>query len=116
VGIDIEIYFEAEGEPTDLRVLCEGQVEEANKYERRFGPTHKVSSLSRYYGPGYERGPWPEICGTLMTLFASTNVKRVWYFGDSIDIENAEPITSEEVLNISRHYMQHGERPYRQRR
>lgn len=116
MGMDVEIYFECEGEPTDLRVLIEGQCEPADEYERKFGPTHKISSGTRYYGPHYERGPWAEICGTLMTLFASSNVKRVWYFGDAADIDHISPITIDDVLAISRHYMLHGERPYRSNR
>lgn len=111
MGIDVQIYFEADGEPTDLRIMCDGEVVLANDYERGFGPTHKILSLTRYYGPGYERGPWPEICGTLMSLFASTNVKRVWYFGDNLDM--MLPISVDDVLSISRHYMLNGERPYR---
>ncbi len=116
MGIDVEIYFESEGEPTDLRILCDGYAEDCDDYERRFGPTHRISSCTRYYGPGYERGPWAEICGTLMSLFASTNVKRVWYFGDCVDIDGAEPITIDGVLEISRHYMMFGQRPYQERR
>ena len=113
MGIDVEIYFEADGEPSDLRVMVEGSALEADEYARQFGPTHRISSATRYYGPGYERGPWPEICGTLMTLFASPNVKRVWYFGDCSDIEGQDPINIDAVLRISRHYMENGERPYR---
>lgn len=114
MGIDVEIYFEADGDPTDLRILCDGDVKPTDEWERKLGPTHKISSLSRYYGPGYERGSWSEICGTLMSLFASPNVKRVWYFGDCIDLESAEPITPDGVLDICRHYMANGKRPYRQ--
>lgn len=112
MGIDVEIYFEADGEPSDLCPLC-GEVSLADDYEREHGPTHKIVSMSRYYGVGYERGSWPHICGTLMSLFASPNVKRVWYFGDSTDIDSAAPITRDEVLALSRHYMLNGERPYR---
>lgn len=46
MGIDVEIYFEADGEPTDLRIMCDGKVEPANDYERKFGPTHKISSVT----------------------------------------------------------------------
>lgn len=115
MGIDVEIYCELSAgttEPTDL-VLPEGfSLQEAGEYERRFGMTHEVWSGARYYGPYYERGPWPYICAVLMSLFASTNVKRVWCFGDSTGLP-VEPITIDDVLEISRHYMTHGERPYR---
>ena len=38
-----------------------------------------ISTLDRYYGPGYERGDWPTIAGTIATLrqFGPT-----WYYSD----------------------------------
>lgn len=115
MGIDVEIYCElSEGtEPTDLVLPGDFSLQEATEYEREFGMTHKVWTGARYYGQHYERGPWPYICAVLMSLFASTNVKRVWYFGDNRDMDGVEPITREDVLRISEHYMRHGERPYR---
>lgn len=113
MGVDVEIYFESEGIPSDL-VLPEGMtVVPVDDDENESGATHKICGYERYYGFFYERGPWPRICGVLMSLFASTNVKRVWYFGDMNWIEDVQPITIDEVLAISRHYMLNGERPYR---
>jgi len=82
----------------------------ADDYERRSGATHIINNPSRYYGFGYERGGWSDICGVLMSLFASTNVGRIWYFGDNSDPQ--EPITVDQVLAISRLYMEEGNRPY----
>ena len=115
MGIDAEIYCElSEGhEPTDLFLPPGCWLTETDEHEREFGMTHEVWTGDRYYGPHYERGPWPSLCAVLMSLFASTNVRRVWYFGDNQDLAHVVPITRDEVLSISMHYMTHGERPYR---
>lgn len=75
------------------------------------GATHEVDTYSRYYGKGYERGHWPAICAVLLELHAHEDVERVWYGGDSSD--EVEVCTPETVLELSRHYMDFGERPYR---
>jgi hypothetical protein len=48
-----------------------------------------------------------------MLLHACENVETVWYDGDNC--ETLRECPPERVLEISRHYMQHGERPYRGR-
>ena len=78
------------------------------------GATHEVDQPWRYYGPGYERGPWPRIAGVLMALHAAPNVETVWYFGDCSDGD--EPFTPERVQEFIAHYMQEGDRPYRRPR
>lgn len=75
------------------------------------GATHEVDQCWRYYGPGYERGPWPRIAAALMALHASPNVETVWYFGDCNDF--GEPFTPERVHEFNAHYMKEGDRPYR---
>lgn len=116
MGVDVEMYVETSdgAEPADLWLPEGWTIHEPRSWERDAGATHSIGTLCRYYGIGYERGPWPMIGGVLMSLFASPNVKRVWYFGDhsSLD-EGMPPMTREEVSLISEHYMLHGERPYR---
>ena len=75
---------------------------------------HEILQPWRYYGPGYERGPWPLIAAVLMILFASENAETVWYFGDDLDFDGDDPFTSEQVAEFSKHYMKHGNRPYRE--
>jgi hypothetical protein len=77
------------------------------------GATHEIDQSCRYYGPGYERGPWPLLAAALMALHAAHNVEAVWYFGDST--EGALPISKEKIIEISAHYMTEGDRPYRRR-
>lgn len=74
------------------------------------GATHEISQLWRYYGVGYERGPWPVIAATLLTLHACHNVETVWYFGDCS--EGDEPFTPERIHELNTHYMHVGTRPY----
>ena len=117
MGIDVEIYFTAEGGPSELDIPSGfGSVVPTPDYiKEETGATHCISTLCRYYGIGYERGNWPQICGILMSLFASPEVKKIWYFGDCFDLENCTPITIEEILTISYHYMLNGGRPYHDR-
>jgi hypothetical protein len=119
MGVDVEMYVEVSDgvEPSDIWLPEGWTIHDATDREREAGATHSIGSTSRYYGVGYERGHWPTICGVLMSLFASTNVKRVWYFGDHSCLEKGtKPVTPEDVLAISCHYMANGDRPYRLRR
>ena len=74
-------------------------------------PDFSIDTYERFYGIGYERGSWPNICATLMILFASEDVTNVWYNGDCS--EYLREITINDVLELSRHFMENGERPYR---
>ena len=77
------------------------------------GATHEIDQSCRYYGPGYERGPWPLLAAALMALHAGHNVEVVWYLGDCNDSD--EPFTPGRVQEFSAHYMKEGDRPYRRR-
>jgi hypothetical protein len=74
--------------------------------------THELDTCHRYYGEGYERGPWPHIAAALMILFATEGVERVWY---GSDCEGPSEIKPEDVLKTCAHYMAKGCRPYRGR-
>lgn len=115
MGVDVMMYFKtADGaEPSELWLPEGWSLHEPPEREKEVGATHEISTGSRYYGPHYERGHWPTICGVLMSAFASPNVERVWYFGDHSWLEGMPPISVDEVLEISRHYMANGHRPYR---
>lgn len=71
--------------------------------------THKLDCVCRYYGDGYERGPWPHIAAALMVLFASRGVERVWYGNDGAGPWEIKP---GDILRLSEHYMSVGCRPY----
>jgi hypothetical protein len=74
------------------------------------GASLEVATGDRYYGPGYERGDWPRICAILLSLFATSDVEVVWYFGEVDD--HPKPMKPDDVFAICRHYVQHGHRPY----
>jgi len=113
MGVDAMIFFKVRaGVEAPEFYFPEGF--EVKSFSDSYGPpgaTHEVDTLSRYYGKHYERGNWPSICAVLMALHACLDVERVWYDGDSSD--NYEVCTPETVLDISRHYMDFGDRPYR---
>lgn len=114
MGIDCEIAFELKDPNKGLEDLSIDQmgrdfrIEEGSSYVP--GAHYSVYTLSRYYGPGYERGPGHAICAVLMQLLAHENVKTVWYGGDGSD--TIPPIDEEGVLDLARHYMTFGHRPY----
>lgn len=116
MGLDTTIYFRAKPGFTadalenylpsgfDVRPIpdyCSYEYPEA---------THELDTGHRYYGEGYERGPWPHIAAALMILFASEGVERVWYGSDCSGPGEVKP---EAVLKTSAYYMANGCRPYR---
>ena len=112
VGIDACVYFKtASGHEPDLSDplprCCD--IVKAHRSELE-GATHRIENNWRYYGPGCERGNWPEIAAALMVLHACADIETVWYFGDNLD--SADPFTPEDVATISMHYMMVGHRPY----
>jgi hypothetical protein len=115
MGVDACIYVKtfdgAEPElPGSLPVGCELRPEKESSCE---GANYEIDQCWRYYGPGYERGPWPSIAAVLMALHASQNVETVWYFGDCSDGDGDEPFTQQRVHEFNAHYMAEGDRPYR---
>lgn len=111
MGIDVEIVIRAKPgytppEPSHI----DGRVSERSYND---GYTHEVSSMTRYYGPGYERGPWPSIAAYLLELLADPNVEAVGYGGDNSD--HMEPVTLEWLTQMNLHYIDNCERPYRER-
>jgi hypothetical protein len=73
-------------------------------------PTHEVRTGWRHYGPGYERGPWPDIAAVLMRLMQAPNVDIVWYDGDS-GWELAR-MDASRLLEITTHWLANGTQPY----
>jgi hypothetical protein len=113
MGIDAKIYVKTkDGQAPDLcdRLPSGFSVLKAEE-SAPDGATHEINQYHRYYGPGYERGPWPMLAAALMALHAGHNVETVWYFGDCHDSD--KPFTPERVQEFSAHYMTNGDRPYR---
>lgn len=66
-------------------------------------PRVEVYTLSRYYGPGYERGHWPAIYGAILTLQAAFPSAPVYYGGDSTD--DGELVTQEFLEAMWLHFL-----------
>jgi hypothetical protein len=118
MGIDAVIRFESTVDEPDLEWFHGGEVEKiADDYYDTDGgkPTHEVDlGGHRYYGKGYERGPWPTISAILLVLLMSKDVKKVWYGGDCNDWIGAVDI---DWLNeMNKYYVEYGHRPYRRDR
>lgn len=111
MGIDVEIAIKAKPgyTPPDPSHI-DGQVSDSSYVD---GYTHELSSMTRYYGPGYERGPWPSIAAYLLELLADPNIEAVGYGGDNSDYR--ETVTLEWLTRMSLHYIDNGKRPYRER-
>ena len=116
MGLDTEILFRCKNaEPALEDPLLNGfKIVPIGRYmaEECLGATHEIDTGSRYYGPGYERGPWPKIAAVLMELLACEDVEKVWYGSDA---STPQEIDADGVCEISRHYMANGQRPYRRR-
>ena len=112
MGIDVRIHLQQIGDIGDLGFNGDYDIKPISEYDKEDHPeaTHSIQSMCRYYGPHYERGNWPTICGVLMKLHAHEGVGKVWYGGDSTcQIPECPPT---KVVAISLHYMEHGHRPY----
>jgi hypothetical protein len=113
MGVDVRIWFKTKDgqEPALERSLPHGySIVAADVNACLHGATHEIDTYARFYGKGYERGPWPAICAVLMLLHACETVEKVWYDGDTC--ESPRECPPERVIEISWHYMQYGERPY----
>lgn len=66
--------------------------------------------LTPYYGPGYERGGWPEIAAVLEFLRRRIPKARVWYGADAGDL--VEEIVDETMKKMWDYWAIHGGRPY----
>ena len=115
MGKDVEIYLKTkDGKAPDLLFnLPNGfeLVEVGELDDEIEGATHCISTLVRYYGKGYERGPFHIICAVLMLLHESDDVETVWYGND--DYVSSEPFTKEDTSNLALHFMNNGSKPYK---
>jgi hypothetical protein len=88
MGIDAMVYAEGRltdeltGQLTDRFPDSEWEDHTNEGWTKHPGRTFIVwTSLSRYYGPGYERGDWPTIARAIETL--RSVVGHVYYHGDN---------------------------------
>ena len=100
MGLDANIYAVGNISDDDLE-RAEGFLRERGVSEGLSRPTYNedgrvtVDTLIRYYGPGYERGHWPEIFEMIVTLRAALPDAVVHYGSDSDDYA---PVADDELL------------------
>ena len=124
MGIDVNLYAEADPSPEELTAVEEffnarsniGYAAEAvltvDDEEWFSSPRVTVDTMSRYYGPGYERGPWPDIYGAIRVLQAAFPEAKVFYGGDTSD--DGIECTDEYLAEIWEHFLGPHGNDYRQ--
>ena len=73
----------------------------------------RLHTETPYYGPGYERGHWPDIGAILEFLWRRVRNGQVWYGRD--DGHTVSEVTRESLDALWSHWAEHGGRPYYQR-
>lgn len=72
-----------------------------------------ANGLSRYYGPGYERGRWPILGMTLRWLAHNLPGEFVLHYGPDSDWGTVPPvITLTDVDQMDVYFFENGHRPY----
>ena len=128
MGLDAQIYVEVDEKPDDetwkelnrfidLRVgiAAEWDAEVLSYLPKvgEHGPRIILNTLSRYYGPGYERGDWPLLFGAITVMQRVFSSHQVFYGSDSSDAgEACEP---EMLVNLWNHFLSADGAKYRER-
>lgn len=120
MGVDAEIYVfgpVSDDEMRDAEAFCadrlsgsvvyRGKGDDGPDLVRRTTlegqPIVALDTWSRLYEVGYERGPWPEIYGAIMTMQAAFPGRSVYYGGDSTD---SHPVaTPERLASLWAHFL-----------
>jgi hypothetical protein len=125
MGVDVNLYAEADPTAEELAVAEEFFIARSGigygaeavlipENEEWFqGPRVVVDTMARYYGPGYERGPWPDIYGGIRVLQAAFPEAKVFYGGDSTD--DGIECTDEYLAEIWEHFLGPHGNDYRSR-
>jgi hypothetical protein len=64
-----------------------------------------ISGMSRYYGPGYERGPWPQIYAAIRAVREMYPCHVVRYGGDIADWQYHAIADDEYLEKVWRHWL-----------
>lgn len=68
---------------------------------------YDITTMIRYYGPGYERGPGLKIAGLLLYLHTRDDIETVYYGGDGI-----KEFSKKDAEDLLSHYLSVGRLPY----
>jgi hypothetical protein len=127
MGIDAQGYFDIQGvnvSPQYVADLNEKFVSagfftlpERTWFLHREGFVEINFDLERYWGPGYERGPFLsqlQVLGWLLRNLPEGG--RVFYDGDCVSLDESEPWTFERVKKYLDHFLTYGyATPYNRR-
>lgn len=83
------------------------------RYDHPDGERIEWATLDRYYGPGYERGWWPNIYNGIRCIRAALPQCAVYYGGDTMDY--APEATDEWLNSIWDHWLGPDGMAYRNR-
>ena len=116
MGIDCKIAFVSLEDELDIYLPGGCEIVKSAQYykdEVDQSVTHVIENPWRYYGIGYERGPWPEISNVLLRLDECKEVGSIWYGGDSGGFYRL--VDRYYVAMLTIHHMTYKEKPYRER-
>ncbi len=111
MGIDVEIFVEAYGQPPDVPDWI-GTWEPAVDGKCPPGATHHLASMQPYFGREDLRGPWPELSAVLMRLMGEARVHRIWYGPDTdigptkADPTTWTPFTLDDFVALTQHFLE----------
>ena len=123
MGIDMEIRFSLEIEPDekfmifannllrDKSSICEQEKALYKDEDELYG----INSLSRFYGKGYERGPFISLyglCAVLEKLFEEYKIK-IYYHGDCSEFDESYVFDLKKRNDLLEYFCKNGEAPYR---
>src|SRR5690349_3019641 len=128
MGIDVNLYAEGEVSDEELAAAnlyminrCDiaddwqktGNVLNRDDEEWFTAPRVALSTMVRFYGEGYERGPWPNIYGAIRLLQTALPGCKVFYGGDSTD--DGIECTEEYLAEVWAHFLGPNGDDYRDR-
>lgn len=116
MGIDVNLY--AVGEVSDEQFEAAGvyvkervQFDQWSTFDRNYDGHVELWTGHRYYGPGYERGPWPQIYAEIRAMQAALPWCAVYYGGDCSD--EGEKVTPEMLDKLWAHWLSAAGNNYR---
>jgi len=104
MGVDLQMWAVGDFSDDDIARLNERVGQIGGRIARKQSGATGIEwlSLTRYWGPGYERGPWPDIYAVWMLLSATG--RPVYYTDDLSTEQYAEPFTRQDADRFWEHW------------
>src|SRR5689334_7021691 len=111
MGIDIQIYVKGDVSDEELdRARDEWDFRiydarlERSDWDHDKGRVQVDQTYIRYWGPGYERGPWPQIASWIEAMSAAFPNRDICYGGDDDDDETIPIVTDDMMRKFWAHW------------